>query len=47
MEDNWIKISIDESIDIQRGYAFKSSDYVDKGILNFRVTNIENISTST
>lgn len=38
---NWTECSIGGSVNIQRGFAFKSEDYVNDGVLNFRVTNIK------
>lgn len=37
----WEVVRISESIQITGGFAFKSSDYVESGILNFRVSNID------
>jgi type I restriction enzyme M protein len=36
----WPMVELGEIAEIGRGFAFKSSDYVNDGILNFRVTNI-------
>jgi len=36
----WPFVEMSEVCKIGRGFAFKSSDYVKEGILNFRVTNI-------
>jgi type I restriction enzyme M protein len=38
----WKMVELGEICEIKRGFAFKSSDYTEKGILNFRVTNIGN-----
>ena len=37
---NWPMIKLDRLCKLGRGFAFKSSDYINEGILNFRVTNI-------
>ncbi|PFY96961.1 restriction endonuclease subunit S [Bacillus wiedmannii] len=36
----WEKIKIGDSVNIQRGYAFKSKDYCDKGTFVLRVSNL-------
>jgi len=36
----WEVCTLDASLKVKRGFAFKSSDYVEHGLLNFRVTNI-------
>ena len=38
--EDWEVVRLGEVVDIENGYAFKSEDYVDEGILNFRVINI-------
>ncbi|HHT9134853.1 MAG TPA: restriction endonuclease subunit S [Candidatus Avalokitesvara rifleensis] len=37
---SWKVVKFGDVCKLERGFAFKSSDYVDKGILSFRVTNI-------
>lgn len=39
--DYWEKFAIEDKINIVRGYAFKSKDYVKKGIFVLRVSNIK------
>ena len=40
VNQKWPMVELDEVCEIKRGFAFKSSDYQNDGILNFRVTNI-------
>lgn len=40
MPDDWDIIELGSIASLVNGFAFKSQDYVAKGILNFRVTNI-------
>ena len=43
--EHWSGKPIGKLCDVANGYAFKSDDYVDEGILNFRVVNITNNGT--
>ena len=40
VNQKWPLVELQEVCKIGRGFAFKSTDYVNSGILNFRVTNI-------
>lgn len=37
----WEVVPLRSVVDIERGFAFRSSDYRESGILNFRVSNLE------
>ncbi len=41
----WPIVELGDVCELGRGFAFKSEDYVPQGVLNFRVTNINNDGT--
>ena len=43
--EKWPVVELGEVCELGRGFAFKSEDYVSKGVLNFRVTNINKDGT--
>jgi len=42
IDSEWETVKLGEVCELDRGFAFKSDDYVSEGVLNFRVTNIGN-----
>jgi type I restriction enzyme, S subunit len=40
MVSEWKKVRLGDSVNIQRGYAFKSKDYREKGVFVLRVSNL-------
>ena len=40
MREDWIDIEIGAFAKIQNGYAFKSKEYVDKGLRIIRIANV-------
>ncbi len=42
--DDWEVMTLNNILKIVRGFAFESGDYLDDGILNFRVTNVGHLA---
>lgn len=42
LKEGWRKVKLGDIIEIQKGYAFKSKDFLNKGIKIIKVSNLEN-----
>lgn len=42
LKEGWKKVKLGDIIEVQKGYAFKSKDFLNKGIKIIKVSNLEN-----